>query len=373
MHLELDNSLSVNSNSIPEPRLLFKLTNREVFKTFLEKNYDANVPNDKNLHEVEIDNYIQYINENIICAINNIPKSKSTGNIQRDITKRITQLEKRKSSLLTRLNRRLKHDPRAKTRETKSIKLLLAQTREDLNLEFSSSIDTHWNNDFRKINFRDSERFMPMVNRIFRPKAKSDLADIHISANNETILNNSGNNLDETPLVNDKYTFSDPISKLNAIGAFYETINSPRYLNEGTRLREVIDRKVSDFENTTERERCNKEAITNFTSTNRANHSTEDSLDKYFTLPEKIALIIKNLPNKTSSGIDNIPTVVIKHLPLNVIKYFTALVNNALNLSYFPKIWKVAQVIPILKKDKNSEDPSSYRPISLTPSPQQNI
>jgi len=35
--------------------------------------------------------------------------------------------------------------------------------------------------------------------------------------------------------------------------------------------------------------------------------------------------------------------------------------------SYFPTEWKKAKVAPILKKDKDPNDPSSYRPISLLP------
>lgn len=38
-----------------------------------------------------------------------------------------------------------------------------------------------------------------------------------------------------------------------------------------------------------------------------------------------------------------------------------------LNNGHFPKKWKVAKVIPILKKDKDPRTVSSYRPISLLP------
>lgn len=46
----------------------------------------------------------------------------------------------------------------------------------------------------------------------------------------------------------------------------------------------------------------------------------------------------------------------------------TIFLNNAINLSYFPRSWKCAKVLLILKKGKSPDDPSSYRPISLTPS-----
>ena len=43
------------------------------------------------------------------------------------------------------------------------------------------------------------------------------------------------------------------------------------------------------------------------------------------------------------------------------------MLNNALNLSYFPVTWKCAKVLPIPKKGKDPNHPMSYRPISLTP------
>lgn len=57
-----------------------------------------------------------------------------------------------------------------------------------------------------------------------------------------------------------------------------------------------------------------------------------------------------------------------KKLPQNIIEGLTIILNNALNISHFPKAWKVAIVIPILKKNKDLNVPASYRPISLTSS-----
>lgn len=38
-----------------------------------------------------------------------------------------------------------------------------------------------------------------------------------------------------------------------------------------------------------------------------------------------------------------------------------------LNLGYFPQIWKKAKVVAILKRNKDSTQPTSYKPISLLP------
>jgi hypothetical protein len=42
------------------------------------------------------------------------------------------------------------------------------------------------------------------------------------------------------------------------------------------------------------------------------------------------------------------------------------LLNTLLNNSYIPPQWKQSIIIPLLKPDKPTDDPSSYRPISLT-------
>ncbi|XP_011314664.1 uncharacterized protein [Fopius arisanus] len=368
INIQLDQSSSLLPGTPPQPRHIFKATNWTEFTSFLGRTYNSNVPSNRNLEENEIDNFLLDINKSIIQAIENkVPKSTTTSNTQKYITKRIKQLEKKKSSLLTLLHRLLAKDPRSRNPDTRTTKLLLAQTREDLNIEFSAAIEKHWNNTFKKINHRDSSKFMPSINRIFRPKNKPGPADIHIPATNISILHNSGNPLDHTPLCNNKYVFTEPTSKLNAIGAFYESINSPRHLNNGTRLKEIIDARISLFKRSIEEHKANNSWITTFNDTNRANNPKTDNIESYFTTPAKIEAIIKRLPNKTSSGTDKIPTIIIRHLPLNIIKDLTILINNALNINYFPKIWKVAQVIPILKKEKPSEDPSSYRPISLTP------
>ena len=55
----------------------------------------------------------------------------------------------------------------------------------------------------------------------------------------------------------------------------------------------------------------------------------------------------------------------LKHLPKKGLNYITTIYNACLNLCYFPATWKVSKIIPILKPNKLSESPMSYRPISL--------
>ncbi|GFX63918.1 probable RNA-directed DNA polymerase from transposon X-element [Trichonephila clavipes] len=85
------------------------------------------------------------------------------------------------------------------------------------------------------------------------------------------------------------------------------------------------------------------------------------------TLPSAIIQIIKKIKIKKCPGRDGITNKMIKKLPKLTIFKITNIVNNMLTLRYFPKSWKTAVVVPILKPGKNSALAESYRPISLLP------
>lgn len=74
---------------------------------------------------------------------------------------------------------------------------------------------------------------------------------------------------------------------------------------------------------------------------------------------------IKSLQVKKTEGLDGIKNLYLKNLPRSRKQFLTFIVNSCLKLQYFPDRWKIAKVIPIPKPGKPSEDPNSYRPISL--------
>lgn len=106
---------------------------------------------------------------------------------------------------------------------------------------------------------------------------------------------------------------------------------------------------------------------TTFTRTNPADYPDLDQdHELHLHTHIQVQLLLKKAKNKTSSGLDNIPMIVLKHLPTSMIKDYTIIFNNCFNHSYYPTRWKRAKVIPIRKKDKDHSNPASYRPISLT-------
>lgn len=80
---------------------------------------------------------------------------------------------------------------------------------------------------------------------------------------------------------------------------------------------------------------------------------------------EKISKIIKKLKIKKAPGLDGIPNILVKRLPIVAIEHLTNIINACIDHCYFPMQFKTAKVIPILKPKKDHKCALSYRPISL--------
>lgn len=65
-------------------------------------------------------------------------------------------------------------------------------------------------------------------------------------------------------------------------------------------------------------------------------------------------------------GEDGIPAIFIKKLSPLIVPFITYIVNNCLMKSYFPQLWKVANVKAI-PKISNPTAVSDFRPISILP------
>lgn len=85
------------------------------------------------------------------------------------------------------------------------------------------------------------------------------------------------------------------------------------------------------------------------------------------TSPKEIAREIRQLNPNKAPGFDLITPLILKQLPKKCITFLAAIFNATLRLAYFPKIWKVSEILMIHKPGKSPHEASSYRPISLTP------
>ena len=82
------------------------------------------------------------------------------------------------------------------------------------------------------------------------------------------------------------------------------------------------------------------------------------------TTEQEVSSLITPLPNKTSSGYNNINNLILKEIKQNITKPLTLLINRSLLEGKFPQAMKLADVCPLFKC-KDRTDPNNYRPISL--------
>lgn len=75
--------------------------------------------------------------------------------------------------------------------------------------------------------------------------------------------------------------------------------------------------------------------------------------------------IIKSMRPYKAPGPDTIQNILLKNLPASAIAWLTQTINTCITCNYWPKSFKTAKIIPILKPGKPPTDAKSYRPISL--------
>ncbi|KAH7963873.1 hypothetical protein HPB52_023746 [Rhipicephalus sanguineus] len=84
-----------------------------------------------------------------------------------------------------------------------------------------------------------------------------------------------------------------------------------------------------------------------------------------FTYSEVVD-VLRNTPNKSAAGPDNITPVIMKALFQHHPRFFMMIFNAALALGYFPRCWRTARVTFIHKTGRPAEGTSSYRPICVS-------
>ena len=81
---------------------------------------------------------------------------------------------------------------------------------------------------------------------------------------------------------------------------------------------------------------------------------------------ENIEKIIDRIKTDVATGMDNIPSKIIKNTKTILSPYLTKIINISFETKKFPDILKNAIIKPIFKKD-DKNDISNYRPISILP------
>jgi hypothetical protein len=83
--------------------------------------------------------------------------------------------------------------------------------------------------------------------------------------------------------------------------------------------------------------------------------------------PSDVKKEIKKCGNHQAPGFDLITGQILKELPSRAVPLLTTIYNSMLRITYFPILWKFAQIIMNHKPGKPPNRVTSYRPISLLP------
>lgn len=84
-----------------------------------------------------------------------------------------------------------------------------------------------------------------------------------------------------------------------------------------------------------------------------------------FITVNELRSILSTLKTSKSPGLDEIPNILLKRLPLKAVQILTIIFNRCIRLNYFPSAFKKAKIVAVHKPGKPKNECSSYRPISL--------
>lgn len=150
----------------------------------------------------------------------------------------------------------------------------------------------------------------------------------------------------------------DTREKAAILGRHYEAVHRQNnLLGDAIFTTTVSDYVDNNLNQTTARAEFSQHAS--------ANPAFKHHHNRHLVSLNSLLAAITSRANKKSKGADNISNFLIKRLSPKFRVLLAILFNQAYNIAFFPTAWKIALVMPILKKQKPTSEPMSYRPISL--------
>ena len=97
----------------------------------------------------------------------------------------------------------------------------------------------------------------------------------------------------------------------------------------------------------------------------RWNPRPESALELTEVTPEKVGKLIDKLSGSKATGYDGLEAAVIKIAKGHLTQPICWIVNASIRTGKFPRIWKIAKIVPIYKNKGSKLEPKSYRPVSI--------
>ena len=360
------------SKAINSYRLNFERTNWPLFTRRLSCLYQTDinlvrentsefVTSSKNLTNDEVDLYFKKIESLILKAIDaTIMKKQEPTSSAKYSNATIRLIKRNKNDAIKALHNAKRHHNLYTVDEINVIKNRLKLLKTLLKENFKISINKYWEKTLKSISHSDPKNMYPTINKIFRnTKLNSNITTLQVPLSEKNTLENNISITEFEEIENQNaIIIHGEIDTINTLGYYFEkthkNIEDLGTLTNNNQVRNAID----NFNFTSE-----ATPLTTFNFYHRAFQPVTHI--NSFTNLDQTRQILKHTNNKKSSGLDLIPNIVLKHLPNNITRDYCTIFNNLINNSYYPKAWKTAKIIPILKKGKNPSRPESYRPVSL--------
>ena len=93
--------------------------------------------------------------------------------------------------------------------------------------------------------------------------------------------------------------------------------------------------------------------------------SSQQELEQAST-PEEMATALKTVKAEKACVSDGVAQDLLKHLPLSTQKELLFILNTSWTTGWCPQAWRTATILPFLKKEKDPQAVSSYRPFAPT-------
>lgn len=365
---ESDQPFSFFEN-ITSPRYNFRKTNWKKFQDNISRALDDFEPihNDRNLTNSEIDKYLQGL-ESIItnCIDRSVPKWGNTNPITQFVNPVIRKLQQEKSRILSLIKKSNRLQISLTSSELNILKVKLKLVRKLINDNFTLEVNRHYERKLSKFSSGNSENMFREIRKQFR-MSSLNIGTLKIPQNEESLLRDADVNVNNLELVEGEYKVEDQDQILNVIGSYLEKVHSFKEIDPNNSLQIAVNDCFSDFVQTKFDYEAGHRTITIFSGNKKANKLDDIEAGEFFVTLDKLIYIFSNLNKKLSFGIDKIPNIILKHIPVELIREYCTIFNNIINNSYFPSAWKTAKTVVIPKKDKNPSILKNLRPISLLP------
>ena len=79
---------------------------------------------------------------------------------------------------------------------------------------------------------------------------------------------------------------------------------------------------------------------------------------------QEVVALVSQLPNKSSSGHDNVSNILLKKIIQHIAPVLVEVFNKSMTMGEFPTVMKLAEVVPLYKSKEHFLE-TNYRPISL--------